>query len=149
MTSIFAPDAKYDMTKVSIRGYEVNEITEDMALEYVEKNGLNLVYFCDDYEQILTQKICDLAVEKHVDSIMWVPKRFLTNEICMKAISKNGLHLMYVPNDLQTTEMCLEAVKHDGLALAYVYKELQNDEICDTAVKQNEGSRMYINTKKD
>ena len=79
---------------------------------------------CDALEaapdDVLTQGLCDLAVNVDPSALAFVPERFITYDMCVSVVKREGYDLLYVPNRLRTLELMTSAVNEDYRAFQHI-----------------------------
>ena len=60
---------------------------------------------------VVTQKMCNEAVQSNPEVLAHVPAQFVTQEMCNEAVQSDPLMLAHVPDWFVTQEMCNEAVQ--------------------------------------
>lgn len=133
------------------------------ALEYVPKNMLNDIFrylikehhnniFDNIPEHLLTQELCNIAVDINVNNIREIPKKFRTEELCNIVMAQYDDYeledddgfLISVPNKYKTKEMCEKFVQLNGLELQGVPEVWRSKELCELAIKNNGHALGYV-----
>lgn len=71
-------------------------------------------------DEICTEEMCLMAIEKSSSALRWVPERFKTKELCELAVQKGFSSLKYVPEELQTPQMKMRALMKSNSAKKYI-----------------------------
>ncbi|MVT08407.1 WGR domain-containing protein [Chitinophaga tropicalis] len=96
-------------------------------------------------KKYLTQKICDIAVEKSSYDFQFVPEQFVTKQMCEKACSMDyGAALEFVPLSMRTEKVCELAIRQDIANIKFVPVELRTEAFCAGAILKNKKLGKYI-----
>jgi hypothetical protein len=132
----------------------MDEADNSVSLDYIEQNWKLLEPIClwlNDLryipEQLRTEELCKLSVQKNGWTLRFVPEKYKTPELCETAIKQNGSVLMDVPDELRTKELCLTAIQNNGDAFEFIPNKYITKEICEIAVKQYGNSLWYVPDK--
>jgi hypothetical protein len=105
-----------------------------MCLIAILDNGCFLEYVSD---QLKTQEICSIAINKNYNSFKYFPEEYKTLEMCLIAINNNGMMLKYVPDQHKTQEICSIAINKNNSSFEYFPEEHKTLEVCLNAVNNN------------
>ncbi|RBL88201.1 WGR domain-containing protein [Chitinophaga flava] len=95
--------------------------------------------------QYLTQKICDIAVQRNSYDFQFVPKQFVTAQMCETACSLDyGTALEYVPLELRTEKVCDLALSRDTENIKFVPIPLRSVQRCIRAVQRGNWLYKYV-----
>ena len=83
---------------------------------------------------ILTQKICDKAVNNHSSTIQFVPESYKTQEVCDKAFNNCFIAFTYISDRYKTQEICEAVIYENHFSIEYVPGQYETQEMCDEAV---------------
>lgn len=111
----------------------LNEQTNKMCLDAVNKNGMNIQHVEDQ-----TEDICLAAIEQNDAAFIYV--RNQTPRVCLRAVEKNWRNLALVKE--QTEEMCMKALKQNVLALVHI--KLKTEAVCNEALRLNKDAAFFI-----
>ena len=74
-------------------------------------------------DEVLTQGLCDLAVDVDPSALAFVPERFITYDMCVSVVKREGYALIYVPTRLRTLELMTIAVNKDYHAFQHIVRK--------------------------
>lgn len=113
------------------------------AITSNESNNCERIY--DLPKQYLTQKICDVAVERNSYDFEFVPKEFVTQEMCQKAVGRDyGAALEFVPLAMRNKKVCETAVGMDAANIKFVPLTLREPALCATVITRDKELSKYI-----
>lgn len=96
-------------------------------------------------KQYLTQKICEVAVERNSYDFEFVPKEFVTPQMCESAVSRDyGAALEFVPLEMRTQKVCETAVSLDAVNIKFVPLGLRTPALIAAVVTRNKDLSKYI-----
>ena len=93
---------------------------------------------------VLTQEMCNEAVQSDPEVLEYVPDQYKTQEMCNEAVQRDPWMLEHVPDQYKTQEMCNEAVQRDAEVLEYVPDQFVTQEMCNEAVEKSNGFLMFV-----
>lgn len=100
--------------------------TENMLTEWFENLIIKLPELIE-YSKILSEKICDIAIEYDARLIRFIPDNFQTIDRCLKAIQHNPISIKYIRN--KTYEMCSLAVLHNTNMITEIPDEFKSNDL--------------------
>lgn len=106
---IYSGNDNYYLTEHCILLEDV-EITEDMYIQFVKRNGMNLKYVSNK-----TKKICEEAIRENPCSLRYADQ---DEELSLLAVSLNGMCLRLVNN--KTIKICKMAIEQNFRAKMYI-----------------------------
>lgn len=96
-------------------------------------------------QQYLTQKICDIAVERNSYDFQFVPKVFITPQMCEIACSQDyGSALEFVPLAMRTEKVCDIALSMEADNIKFVPVQLRNVERCVRVILRATKQDKYV-----
>ncbi len=96
-------------------------------------------------QELITEKIAEIAFEKDKFNFTWMPKQFMTLEMCKKAAWHDYGHLIeYMPIKYRTKEVCEISVRRNSDTLRFVPLEHRTKEVCIGGLKQHSRCLKYI-----
>ena len=106
-----------------------------LICEYsVSIDGNQIRYVPDD---LLTEKLCKLAIINKPLSLQWVPTKYKSEQLCMAAIKQDGRALQYTPKDRITNKIIECSLSSGCNFLEFVPEELKTRDLCMACVKIN------------
>ena len=113
------------------------------ALTAGDRNESERIY--DLPKQYLTQKICDVAVERNSYDFEFVPKEFITQQMCESAVSRDyGSALEFVPLQMRNQKVCETAVSLDAVNIKFVPLNLRTPALLAAVITRNKDLSKYI-----
>lgn len=117
---------------------------EDFIIKAITANKPNSserIY--DVPPQYLTQKICDIAVQRNSYDFQFVPKHLVTQQMCEIACSSDyGNALEFVPLSMRNQQVCEAAIMKDESNIKFVPVRLRSTRLCmGVILRANELSR--------
>lgn len=113
--------------------------------------------------KLLTEQMCQKAVNSHGGSLKYVPALFRSREMVRQAIIRDGsllvllanqemlvadlidqIPLKHLPDQFKTREICLEQVSKQGRLLRYVPMRVMDEEIIQAALESNPWAIEYV-----
>ncbi|MCG8437944.1 MAG: hypothetical protein MI751_07655 [Pseudomonadales bacterium] len=112
---------------------------------------------------LLTERMCEKAVNSHGRSLQHVPPQLRTREMVRNAIIRDGallmllegkeslvgdlieqIHIKHLPDQFKTEKRCLAQVKEQGRLLRYVPLRVMTEEIIEAALQSNPWAIEYV-----
>lgn len=124
--------------KVSILGIAMPSMTGSITTAI--KAGAPLI---DVPESLITQEMCEIAVELDGYNIGQVPPARFTADLMLKAMEK-GASLQAIPGKYQTEAIQIVAVEKSWNELKFIPADLQSEAVKLTAVKNSGHALQYI-----
>lgn len=119
---------------------------EDFIIKAItsnERNNCEHIY--DLPKQYLTQKICDVAVERNSYDFEFVPREFVTQQMCESAVSRDyGSALEFVPLPMRNEKVCATAVSMDAVNIKFVPLSLRAPALCAAVITRDKELSKYI-----
>lgn len=113
------------------------------AITSNDTNNCERIY--DLPQQYLTQKICDVAVERNSYDFEFVPKQFVTQQMCESAVSRDyGSALEFVPLPMRTEKVCGTAVSMDAVNIKFVPLALRTPALLAAVITRDKDLSKYI-----
>jgi hypothetical protein len=107
--------------------------------------GPSLQYVRPD---LITYKLCKLAILSHDGAIEYVPRDKFTEEeyhtLCLLAVSDNGFTLKEIPKDAINREIVEAAHRHTCCAIMFTPREFLTEELCWKAIARNGEMMEYV-----
>ncbi|MBV8254095.1 MAG: WGR domain-containing protein [Chitinophaga sp.] len=95
--------------------------------------------------QYLTQKICDIAVQRNSYDFQFVPKEYITAAMCETACAQDyGTALEYVPLAMRTEKVCGLALGRDGENIRFMPLALRTADVCTRVMLRNSNYLQFI-----
>ena len=92
------------------------------------------IEFCR--EDLLTQELCQIAVEKDWNSLKYISKKFRNTKLYLTALKQNGLALQHISPTEITEELCWSAILQNSEALEYVPNKYKTKTLCLASIRK-------------
>lgn len=116
-------------------------LTQEMCELAVEINVGNIEAVPDKFK---TKEMCDMALDVNSQFLEHIPEKFITMEIAERCVDGLGYNILYVPQQLITHELCKTAVTDKGQSLQHIPDEFKTAELCRLAVKNDFAAMDYV-----
>lgn len=106
----------------------INNQTEEIVVGLFNKHGCDFSLSLVN-EQLKSEKICLLAVDKHFSNARFIPKNIKTQEFYQKALSVNGMVWRHIPKYIRNINLALLAIQNcslDDVDLVKILRDMPN-----------------------
>lgn len=134
----FINDATSWPPKVSILGIAIPPVTS--AITQAIADGADLI---DVPEVLITQNMCEIAVDRDGYAIGQVPPPRYTDSLVLRAL-ENGASLQVIPSSRQTEPMRLAAIEKSWSEIQFIRAEDQSEAVRLAAVKSSGHALRFI-----
>lgn len=126
----------------SFKYFPKDIMTQEMCQEAVESYGNAILSIPRDF---VTPELCHVALQRGCHhALMALPRDKITEDLCVQAVKVNGMALYDIPECFITYDLCYQAVQLNGLSLSLVPSHMQDKAMCLEAVKNNGSSLGFV-----